>query len=100
MADYCPKACGRCVPDYKPPRVDDALDFQFGDEQPLEPGQTAHLVQPGAGRLVMFSSGRENVHQVRPVRTGTRYVMSMWFTCDPDRVFPDFLDGSRAWTVY
>jgi hypothetical protein len=27
------------------------------------------------------------------VHKGTRYVMSLWFTCDPERYFPDFLDG-------
>jgi hypothetical protein len=133
VADYCPAACGRCVPSYTPAAVaavaatlqedDDgegkeeraasaqaaeaaeaALDFQFADVDAgpagaLQEGQTVHLVEPAAGRLVMFSSGRENVHQVRPVRRGTRYVMSMWFTCSADRFFPDFLDGACAFCV-
>ena len=31
--------------------------------------------------------------QVQKVETGVRYVMSMWFTCDPARQFKQFLDG-------
>ena len=72
-----------------------------------------------AGRLVLFTSGRENLHQVAPlprkpifnvdirhradvcvlhgkvkkVTAGTRYVMSMWFTCTKQKAFKDFLDG-------
>jgi hypothetical protein len=41
----------------------------------------------------MFSSGRENLHQVQQVMKGTRYAMSMWFTCNPERKFEQFLDG-------
>lgn len=74
IADYCPGACGRCTPSYTPPVLDanpdDPLngdfDFEFGERGvTLEAGQAAHLVEPAAGRLVMFSSGRENVHQVK-----------------------------------
>ena len=43
---------------------------------------TQHTVEPMAGRLVVFTSGRENLHQVKKVTSGTRYVMSMWFTCN------------------
>ena len=38
---------------------------------------TTHLVSPNAGRLVIFSSGRENLHQVQKVESGTRTVLSM-----------------------
>ncbi|GLE11351.1 hypothetical protein PINS_up023731 [Pythium insidiosum] len=51
------------------------------------------VVEPARGRLMMFTSGKENLHQVRKVLTGTRYVMSMWFTCDERRRFTNFLDG-------
>ena len=43
----------------------------------------------------MFSSGRENLHGVRRVESGTRYVMSMWFTCDERKKFENFLDGKK-----
>lgn len=88
VADYCPESCGRCKNDYKPPHPilqnatgdnydvmkkdieypfvwDAALDFDFTEdgETHLE-GQSTHLVEPSSGRLVIFSSGQENVHQV------------------------------------
>lgn len=50
-------------------------------------------VAPRAGRLVSFSSGAENLHQGQRVHTGARYVLSLWFTCDPAREFTSFLDG-------
>ena len=37
------------------------------------------LVEPKAGRLLAFTSGFENLHQVRRVRTGERLVLSVWF---------------------
>ncbi|CCI43114.1 unnamed protein product [Albugo candida] len=52
-----------------------------------------HIVEPSRGRLLMFTSGKENLHHVRRVRSGTRYVMSMWFACDAQREFRNFLDG-------
>lgn len=42
---------------------------------------------------VVQTSGRENPHQVERVTNGTRFVMSMWFTCDQSRHFETFLDG-------
>ncbi|KDO27586.1 hypothetical protein SPRG_06854 [Saprolegnia parasitica CBS 223.65] len=52
-----------------------------------------HTFEPARGRLMMFHSGMENLHQVRPVETGARYVMSMWFSCDERKQFKNFLDG-------
>ena len=37
------------------------------------------LIRPAAGRLLAFPSGFNNLHQVRPVRRGERFVLSMWF---------------------
>jgi len=37
------------------------------------------LVRPLAGRLLSFPSGFENLHQVRPVLSGDRLVLSVWF---------------------
>ncbi|OQS01861.1 hypothetical protein THRCLA_05693 [Thraustotheca clavata] len=61
--------------------------FAFIDEK------TNHTFEPARGRLMMFNSGMENLHQVRPVETGTRYVMSMWFSCDERKQFKNFFDG-------
>ena len=50
-------------------------------------------VEPKAGRVVIFSSGKENPHYVDRVTSGNRYVLAFWFTCDPERKFEIFLDG-------
>jgi hypothetical protein len=50
-------------------------------------------VAPRAGRLITFGSGLENPHRVTPVKQGTRYVLSFWFTCDSRKEMRNFLDG-------
>jgi hypothetical protein len=57
------------------------------------PAAEEHVVLPRAGRLLAFSAGHENEHAVRRVASGTRFVFSMWFTCDPRREFATFLDN-------
>jgi len=52
-----------------------------------------HTVRPRAGRLLLFTSGTENMHNVDRVDAGERFVFSMWFTCHPGRRFSTFLDG-------
>jgi hypothetical protein len=51
-------------------------------------------VAPKAGRMITFTAGNENPHKVNIVRSGTRYVLSFWFTCDSVKEFGTFLDGS------
>ena len=58
-----------------------------------EDAEDEHVVLPRSGRLLAFSSGHENLHVVRRVTSGTRYVFSMWFSCDPRREFTTFLDN-------
>ncbi|XP_012694357.2 urotensin-2 receptor 2 [Clupea harengus] len=41
-------------------------------------------VEPRAGRVSFFSSGSENLHRVEKVTWGTRYAITVSFTCDPD----------------
>lgn len=62
--------------------------FQFIDSD------ANRTVQPRRGRLIVFSAGAENLHQVQKVESGTRIVMSLWFTCDPRKHFANFLDGA------
>jgi len=50
-------------------------------------------VLPRKGRFITFTSGRENLHKVAKVKTGTRFTLSMWFTCNEERQFSTFLDG-------
>ena len=56
-------------------------------------GDPSLVVAPVPGRLIVFGSGRENPHRVNVVKSGTRYVLSFWFTCDESREFSNFLDG-------
>jgi len=50
------------------------------------------LVSPIKGRLLAFSAGRENPHRVKRVLTGSRYVLSFWFTCEPKKAFAPHFD--------
>ncbi|OEU08642.1 hypothetical protein FRACYDRAFT_249538 [Fragilariopsis cylindrus CCMP1102] len=44
-------------------------------------------IEPKRGRLVLFTSGTENLHVVRQVQTGTRIVISLWYTFDSNTKF-------------
>lgn len=46
-------------------------------------------VEPRAGRLSFFSSGSENLHRVEKVAWGTRYAITVSFTCDPAYAIAD-----------
>ena len=58
-------------------------DFEGGELAFLD-ADAERLVTPRAGRLVAFSSGLENLHRVREVTRGERFVLAMWFTCSPN----------------
>jgi|Transcript_50057 hypothetical protein len=49
-------------------------DFCFVDEEGDE------VVEPRAGRCVMFPSGFQQLHQVRQVTRGNRFALAVWFT--------------------
>ncbi|XP_046906661.1 LOW QUALITY PROTEIN: urotensin-2 receptor 2 [Hypomesus transpacificus] len=46
-------------------------------------------VEPRAGRVSFFSSGSENLHRVEKVSWGTRYAITVSFTCDPAHAIAD-----------
>lgn len=46
-------------------------------------------VEPRAGRVSFFSSGSENLHRVEKVTWGTRYAITVSFTCDPEHAISD-----------
>jgi hypothetical protein len=56
-------------------------------------GNPTMVVAPVPGRLIVFGSGRENPHRVTLVKSGVRYVLSFWFTCNQALEFANFLDG-------
>lgn len=39
-------------------------------------------VQPGVGRLLVFSAGVENMHEMLQLAHGKRIAIQMWFACD------------------
>jgi len=57
------------------------------------------VLEPAAGRVVMFTSGPEHPHRVERVTSGQRIVLSFWFSCDSKREFEIFLDG-KAHTAF
>nr|XP_009672542.1 PREDICTED: 2-oxoglutarate and iron-dependent oxygenase domain-containing protein 3 [Struthio camelus australis] len=46
-------------------------------------------IEPRAGRVSFFTSGSENLHRVEKVRWGTRYAITISFTCNPDHGIGD-----------
>ena len=42
-----------------------------------------------SGRVSFFTSGSENLHHVEKVYSGTRYAVTISFTCDPERAISD-----------
>lgn len=46
-------------------------------------------VEPRAGRMSFFTSGSENLHRVEKVTWGTRYAITVSFTCDPAHSIAD-----------
>lgn len=65
--------------------TDYGVDFTGGrliflDGKPKKPFNVT--LEPRRGRVAMFTSGAENVHFVERVRSGTRYAVTISFTCD------------------
>lgn len=54
---------------------------------------------PCPGRVSFFSSGSENLHRVEKVTWGTRYAITVSFTCDPAHAISDpaLPWGSHGW---
>ncbi|KAF7249076.1 2-oxoglutarate and iron-dependent oxygenase domain-containing protein 3 [Varanus komodoensis] len=46
-------------------------------------------VEPRPGRVSFFTSGSENLHHVEKVHWGTRYAITISFTCNPDHAIGD-----------
>lgn len=46
-------------------------------------------IDPKEGRVSVFTSGPENKHRVEPVTGGTRYALTMGFTCDSSKRIAD-----------
>ena len=46
-------------------------------------------IEPKKGRVSFFTSGSENPHHVEKVVSGTRYALTIAFTCDPNHAIKD-----------
>lgn len=51
-------------------------DFEGGEFEFID-NDANRIVEPRAGRLILFTSGPENLHRVRRVDQGTRFVSAM-----------------------
>lgn len=47
------------------------------------------LLSSAPGRVSFFTSGSENLHRVEKVQWGTRYAVTIAFTCNPDHGIAD-----------
>ncbi|XP_039285492.1 2-oxoglutarate and iron-dependent oxygenase domain-containing protein 3 [Nilaparvata lugens] len=67
----------------------------FGDDYTggrfvfIDPDNSTLIVEPKKGRVSMFTSGWENVHLVERVSSGTRYALTISFTCDESHAIKD-----------
>ncbi|GLH14975.1 hypothetical protein R5R35_008979 [Gryllus longicercus] len=57
-------------------------DFQGGRFVFVDADKVNRTVEPRTGRVSMFTSGSENTHFVERVSAGTRYAITVSFTCD------------------
>lgn len=55
------------------------VNYEGGDFAFIDADEDC-LVQPKAGRFLVFTAGPENLHQVRRLTKGTRFVLAMWYT--------------------
>ncbi|XP_031841569.1 2-oxoglutarate and iron-dependent oxygenase domain-containing protein 3 isoform X2 [Nomia melanderi] len=58
-------------------------DFEGGRFIFIDKDNVNTTVEPRKGRVSMFTSGSENLHAVEKVQSGTRYALTVSFTCDP-----------------
>ncbi|XP_069339150.1 2-oxoglutarate and iron-dependent oxygenase domain-containing protein 3 isoform X2 [Eulemur rufifrons] len=63
-------------------------DFGGGRFVFMEEGANK-TVEPRAGRVSFFTSGSENLHRVEKVHWGTRYAITIAFSCNPDHGIAD-----------
>lgn len=64
-------------------------DFHGGRFIFVDGDNTNRTVEPRKGRVSMFTSGSENLHFVERVTSGTRYALTVSFTCDQKYAIDD-----------
>ncbi|XP_014228450.1 2-oxoglutarate and iron-dependent oxygenase domain-containing protein 3-like [Trichogramma pretiosum] len=64
-------------------------DFKGGRFIFIDQNNVNTTVEPRKGRVLMFTSGKENLHAVEKVTSGTRMAFTVAFTCDKKFATPD-----------
>ncbi|XP_033350688.1 2-oxoglutarate and iron-dependent oxygenase domain-containing protein 3-like [Bombus vosnesenskii] len=64
-------------------------DFEGGRFMFVDKNNVKTVIEPRKGRVSMFTSGSENLHEVERVQSGTRYALTISFTCDPNAAISD-----------
>ncbi|KYN32227.1 hypothetical protein ALC56_13605 [Trachymyrmex septentrionalis] len=64
-------------------------DFEGGRFIFMDKNSVNTTVEPRKGRVSIFTSGSENVHLVEKVKSGTRYALTVSFTCDKNAAISD-----------
>jgi len=69
---------------------DFGVDFEGGEFVFDDKNGKNHTIHPTKGRLSCFTSGNENAHHVEKVMEGTRWALTIAFTCDAKSKVPNF----------
>ncbi|KAG5336503.1 OGFD3 protein, partial [Acromyrmex charruanus] len=64
-------------------------DFEGGRFIFMDKNDVNTTVEPRKGRVSIFTSGSENLHLVEKVKSGTRYALTVSFTCDKNAAISD-----------
>ncbi|KYN15122.1 PREDICTED: 2-oxoglutarate and iron-dependent oxygenase domain-containing protein 3-like [Trachymyrmex cornetzi] len=64
-------------------------DFEGGRFIFMDKNDVNTTVEPRKGRVSIFTSGSENLHLVEKVKSGTRYALTVSFTCDENAAIFD-----------
>lgn len=68
---------------------DFSRDFEGGRFLFIDKDNVNSTVEPRKGRVLMFTSGSENLHAVEKVESGTRYALTVSFTCNVNAAISD-----------
>eukprot|EP00049_Salpingoeca_infusionum_P017057 m.351641 g.351641 ORF g.351641 m.351641 type:complete len:325 (-) comp16299_c0_seq1:38-1012(-) len=73
--------------------TDYGVDFQGGrfvfEDKSYRGGVVDTIVEPKLGRVSCFTSGDENPHHVEQVTDGTRFALTIAFTCDEEHMISE-----------
>jgi hypothetical protein len=86
---------GRWIANHTPQRDYSVLaylndDFEGGE---LVFENQGVAIRPKTGLVVAFPSSQDYLHAVRPVKSGSRYSMPMWFTRDPSFAMSELISA-------